>query len=130
MTDLVQNADEVRPGSFTVLGRTITVAPMNTLSEGQALGFMKIFQRYMYGEVNGPAMVKLDQALSKLLDPDDNAWLDYQIMEGNIQWAELLTQILPCLRRGDEPKPEKVKAARARKAPAKKAPAKRARKSA
>lgn len=128
MTDPVQNADDVRPGSFVVLDRTITVAPMNTLSEGQVLGFMKIFQRYMYGEVHGPAMVKLDQALSKLLDPADNAWLDYQIMEGKIQWAELLATMLPCLRRGDAPKPEKAPA-RARKA-AKKAPAKRARKSA
>jgi hypothetical protein len=126
MTDLVMNDDTARPESFTVLGREIKVAPLNTLSEGQVLGFMKIFTRYLHGEVDGQTMVKLDQALGKLLDAADNNWLDYQVMEDKIAWTDVLMGIAPCLRTDKEPaKVAAVKAAsRARKA-AKKAPAKK-----
>lgn len=134
MTDLVTNDAPARPDSFTVLERTITVKPLNALSEGQVLGFMKIFNRYVNGEVTGSTMVKLDQALSKLLEPADNDWLDFQVMENKVAWTDVLIAVLPCLRRDDVVTAPVKPAARAKKvakkAAAKKAPVKRARKSA
>lgn len=132
MTDLVENKDlPARQPSFTIMGREIVVAPLSTLADGQVLGFMKIFRRYMHGSVDGETMTKLDQALSKLIGKVDNDWLDWNIMEDNIKWSEVLVAILPCLRGQDAAPAKPVKPTRARKvapkkAVAKKAPAKRA----
>lgn len=130
MTDLETNdAAALRPDEFEVLGRVIKVSAFNTLNDGQILGFVKVFRRYALGDSSAELMSKLDHALSKLLDPADNAWLDFQIMEGTVLWTDVLMKIVPCLRPADaEPvkaaKP--VKALRAKKAaPAKKATARK-----
>ena len=104
------------------------VAPLSTLKEGQVLGFYKVLSRYINGGVSADTLSKLDQALSKLISKEDNDWLDYQVMEGTVEWGAVLLAFLPCLRRNDEPKAAVKKAApRARKAVAKKAvPVKRA----
>lgn len=126
MTDVVTD-DGARKESFTVLGREVKVAPMNTLKEGQVLGFYKVLQRYINGGVDAASLVKLDQALSKLIAKEDNDWLDWQVMEGTVEWSEVLIEMLPCLRGRDEGgAPVRKAASRARKAVAKKAPAKKA----
>lgn len=128
MTDVETVDTETTKSSFEVLGRTIHVKPLNTLSEGQMLGFLKLFRRYSMQKLDALGQAKLDQALSKLLDPDDNEWLDFQIMENKIPWTDVLVELLGCLRRKDEesvkPAPAK-KAPRARKAAVKKAPVKK-----
>lgn len=129
MTDVETVDTETPKSSFTVLDRTIAVRPLNTLSEGQQLGFLKLFRRYSMQRLDALGTAKLDQALSKLLEPDDNEWLDFQIMEDKVQWTVVLTELLGCLRPADEApvKPAPVKKApRARKAAVKKAPAKKA----
>lgn len=109
---------EVSPTSFTVLGRTIHVKPLDTLTDGQRLGFVKIFRRAMHEGLDGAATMKLDQAISKLLEPVDNDWLDYQVMEDRLKWQEVLLELMACLRGSDveEVKPAPVKKAVARKA--------------
>jgi hypothetical protein len=128
MTVSDTNGTEARPGSFTVLGRTIPVKPMTALTDGQRLGFVKIFRRCMVDGLDGAGTVKLDQALSKLLAAEDNDWLDYQIMEDRLAWTDVLMELMACLRGTDAPTPApSAKAPRARKAAAKKAaPAKKA----
>ena len=124
MTDVETVDTETRKSSFVALGRTIQVKPLSTLTEGQQLGFLKLFRRYSIQSLDGLGTAKLDQALSKLLEPDDNEWLDFQIMEDKLQWQDVLVELLACLRPSDEKpvKPEPVKKApRARKVVAKKA---------
>lgn len=128
MTDVETVSTETPPASFEVLGRTIPVKPLDTLTDGQRLGFLKLFRRYSERSLDGAGTVKLDQALSKLLEPTDNEWLDYQIMEDNLQWQDILMKLLACLRPTDTapaPAPAK-KAPRARKAAKKAVPAKKA----
>lgn len=118
---------EVRPSSFTVLGRTIHVKSLGTLTDGQRLGFVKIFRRAMHEGLDGTAILKLDQAISKLLEPVDNDWLDYQIMEDKLKWQEVLFELLACLGASDsEEGPTAPVKKAAKKTVAKKAPAKKA----
>jgi hypothetical protein len=129
MTDVETVDTETRNSSFEVLGRTIPVKPLSVLSQGQQLGFLKLFRRYSIQQLDAMGTAKLDQALSKLLAAEDNEWLDFQIMEDKLEWQEVLAHLLGCLRgKDDEPtRPEPVKKApRARKAAVKKAPAKKA----
>lgn len=127
MTDLETNGTETRPSSFDVLGRTVQVRPLSTLNDGQRIGFAKVLRRYADEKLDGAGVLKLDQALSKLLSAEDNDWLDYQIMEGKLEWPEVLRLLLGCLRSADaEPVAPVKKAVRAKKVAVKKAPAKRA----
>lgn len=128
MTDVETVDTETRRTSFTVLGRTIHVKPMETLTDGQRLGFVKIFRRAMHDGLDGAATLKLDQALAKLLEPADNDWLDYQIMEDRLKWQDVLFELMACLRGSDEetkpvaPAKKAVARKAAKKAPVKKAP--------
>jgi hypothetical protein len=128
MTDLEAKDTEASPSSFEVLGRVVHVRPLSALNDGQRIGFAKVLRRYAGGALDGQGVLKLDQALSKLLSAEDNDWLDYQIMEGALEWPVVLRELLACLRPSDTVpvKPVPVKrAARAKKAVPKKA-AKRA----
>lgn len=111
MTD-TDNVESPRPTSFSILGRDIPVQPLSSLNSGQVLGFAKLFQRYRDGRLDGQGMVALDHAFSKLLLPEDNRWLDWQVMEGAVEMDEVLAGILSCIRSTDEgapPRPVKGK---------------------